>query len=90
MLVWSSLRSRLFKNKPLINCPFLSSKLDSPIIKILQRYVFTLSEFLSNVFDERNGQEMQCLTDQRFIPKEITSQEIHTLDVYLWFHAQLI
>ena len=39
------LRSNFFKNESLISCPFLSSKLDSPVIKTF----FTLSECLSNV-----------------------------------------
>ena len=30
------LRSYFFKNEPLISCPFLSSKLDSPVIKTLE------------------------------------------------------
>ena len=57
------LRRYFFKNEPLISCPFLSSKLDSPVIKTLERHFFTLSECLSNVlitgesnFDERNVQ----------------------------------
>ena len=57
------LRSNFFKNEPLISCPFLSSKLDSPVIKTLETLFFTLSECLSNVLitgesnlDERNGQ----------------------------------
>jgi hypothetical protein len=32
------LKSYFFKNKPLISCPFLSSKLDSPLIKTLERH----------------------------------------------------
>ena len=32
------LRSYFFKNEPLISCPFLSSKLDSPEIKTLERH----------------------------------------------------
>ena len=31
------LRSYVFKNEPLISCPILSSKLDSPVIKKLER-----------------------------------------------------
>ena len=52
-----------FWNEPLISCPFLSSKLDSPVIKTLERHFFTLSDCLSNVLitresnmDEKNGQ----------------------------------
>ena len=59
------LRSYFIKNEPLLSRPFLSSKLDSPIIKTLERHFFTLSECLSDVsitgesdFDERNGQDM--------------------------------
>ena len=55
------LRSYFFKNEPLISCPFLSSKLDSTVIKTLERHF--LSECLSNVLiigesnlGERNGQ----------------------------------
>ena len=32
------LRSYFFKNESLISCPFLSSKLDSPVIKTLERH----------------------------------------------------
>ena len=38
------LRGYVFKNEPLISCPFLSSKLDSPVIKTLEKHLFTLSE----------------------------------------------
>ena len=37
------LRSRFFKNEPLISCPFLSSKIDSPVIK-------TWNDFLKNPY----------------------------------------
>ena len=37
-LKYGFLRSYLFKNEPLISCPFLSSKLDSPVIKTLERH----------------------------------------------------
>ena len=57
------LRSYFFKNETLISFPFLSSKLDTPVIKTLEKHFFTLSECLSNVliteesnFDERNAQ----------------------------------
>ena len=58
-------------NEPLISCPFLSSKLDSPVIKTLERHYFYIDEnqFPVNIFlivdvlstgesnfDERNGQ----------------------------------
>ena len=59
------LRSSFFKNEPLISGAFISSKLDSPVIKTLERHFFTLSECLSSVlisgesnFDEKNGQKM--------------------------------
>ena len=48
---------------PLFSCPLLSSKLDSPVIKILERHSLKLKNPLSNVlikgesnFDERSGQ----------------------------------
>ena len=59
------LKKYFVKNEPLISRTFLSSKLDSPVIKTLERQFFKLREYLSNVliagesnFDERNGQEM--------------------------------
>ena len=59
------LRSYLFKNEPLISCSFLLSKLDSPVIKTLERHSLNVKKCLSNVlitgesnFDERNGQEI--------------------------------
>ena len=70
-------RSYFFKNEPLFSCPFLSSKLDSPIIKTLERHSLNLKKFLSNVLitGESNIDEMfkNCSTDQSFILKEITS-----------------
>ena len=57
------LRSYFFKNEPLVSGLFLSSKLDSPVIKTLERHFFTLNGCLSNGLiseesnlDERNGQ----------------------------------
>ena len=57
------LRSYFVKNEPLISCPLLSSKLDSPVIKTLERHSLKLKNPLSNVliteesnFDERSGQ----------------------------------
>ena len=48
---------------PLFSCPLLSSKLDSPVIKILERHSLELKNPLSNVLitgqsnlDERSGQ----------------------------------
>ena len=59
----------------MISCSFLSSKLDSPVMKILE------SECLSNVlitgesnFDEKNGQLINLII------KEIISLKIRTLD----------
>ena len=42
-------RSYFFKNEPLISCPFLSSKLDSPVIKTLERLSLNVKKCLSNV-----------------------------------------
>ena len=42
-------RSYLFKNEPLISYPFLSSKLDSPVIKTLERHSLNVKKCLSNV-----------------------------------------
>ena len=41
-IIWSMnfLWSYFFKNEPLISCPFLSSKLDSPVMKTLERHFF--------------------------------------------------
>ena len=54
-----------FFKKLNISQPFLSSKLDSPVIKTLERHFLNVKKYLSNVlitgesnFDERNGQEM--------------------------------
>ena len=61
--VWIFLRSYFFKNEFLIKCPFLSSKLDSSIIKTLERHSLRAKKSFSNVLitgesnlDERNGQ----------------------------------
>ena len=43
------LRSHFFKNEPLISCPLLSSKLDSPIIKTLDRHSLNEKNLLSNI-----------------------------------------
>ena len=40
ILKYGFLRSYFFKNEPLISCPFLSSKLDSPVIKTLEKLLF--------------------------------------------------
>ena len=74
------LKSYFFKNEPLISWAFLSSKLDSPVIKTLERPFFYI-ECLSNVLITKwsNFDERECSTDQRFILKEITSLKIHTL-----------
>ena len=59
--VWIFLKSYFFK----ISWAFLSSELDSPVIKTLERHSLNVKKCLSNVlitwesnFDERNGQEM--------------------------------
>ena len=55
------LRSYSFKDEPLIIWPFLSSKLDSPVIKTFKRHFFTPMFWLctgESNFDERIGQEM--------------------------------
>ena len=43
-------RSYFFKNEPLICCPFLSSKLDSPIIKTLHRHSLNVKKICSPMF----------------------------------------
>ena len=74
-----------FKNEFLIKCLFLSSKLDSSIIKTLERHSLRAKKSFSNVLitgesnldesrDERNGQLIK-----RFILKEIPSYKIHSL-----------
>ena len=47
------LRSYFFKNEPLITCPFLSSKLDSPGIKILERHSLNVKKVSLQSFDYR-------------------------------------
>jgi hypothetical protein len=71
------LRRYFFANEPLISCPFISSKLDSPVIKTLERHFFTLSECLSNILiteesdlDERNGQLIRDISLQKFLLKK--------------------
>ena len=44
------LRSHLFKNEPQISCPFLSSKLDSPVIKTLERHSLNVKKFKGGKF----------------------------------------
>ena len=39
LLKYGFLRSYFFKNEPLISCPFLSSKLDFPVMKTLERHI---------------------------------------------------
>ena len=57
------LRSYFFKNEPLISCPFLSPKLDFPVIKTLERQSLNVKKCPFDVlirgesnFDEINGQ----------------------------------
>ena len=63
------LRTYFFKNEPLISWTFLgtflSSKLDSPVIKTLEGHSLNLKKSFSDVlitgesnFDDRNVQEM--------------------------------
>ena len=63
---------------------FFSSKLDSPVIKTLERIRFfsnqNIGEGESN-FDEKMWKK--CLTDQRLIQKRNTSYKIGTLVVLL-------
>ena len=72
------LRSYIFKNEPLISCPFLSSKLDSPVIKTLERHSLNLKKCFSNVsitgesnFDERNVQRNVQLIIGSFLKKKL-------------------
>ena len=84
------LRRYFLKNEPLISCPFLSSKLDSPVIKTLERHFFTLCKCLFDVLitgesnlNERNGQ----LIRGSFLNfKEITTQRINNLETWNKFH----
>ena len=61
------LRSYFFKNEPLISWTFLSSKLDSPEIKTLERHSLNVKKCLSNIlitgesnFDEKSHCEENC------------------------------
>ena len=58
-----------------VSWTFLSSKLDSPVIKTLERHFFTLSGCLSNIliieesdFDERNGQMPNVSFVRKYVP----------------------
>ena len=51
--VWFFLRSYFFKNEPLISCPLLSSKLDSPAIKTLERHSLNVKKSAHQCFDFR-------------------------------------
>ena len=78
------LGSYFFKDEPLISCSFLSSKLDSHVIKTLERHSFNVKNCLSYVlingesnFDESNVKEMfNC-----FIRERNTSYKIGTLEL---------
>ena len=79
------LRSYFFKNEPLISWTFLSSKLDSPGIKILERHFFTLSECLSNVlipgesnFDEEKYIIISYNFDERNGQEMFNWSEVHS------------
>ena len=43
------------------SCPFLSSKLDSPVIKTLKRHFFTLSELPASIV---NKNFLECWTKE--------------------------
>ena len=67
---------RWLAKPPKISWPFFLSKLDSLVIKTLNRPFFTLSECLSNVlitgkshFDENNGQRNVQLIRGSFLKK---------------------
>ena len=55
------LRSYFFKDEPLISCLFLSSKLDSPVVKTLKRHFFTLSEQPASIV---NKNFLECWTKE--------------------------
>ena len=59
---------------------FFSSKLDSPVIKALERIRFSSNQNIGE--GESNFDEMlkKCSTDQRFIQKKNTTYKIGTLD----------
>ena len=60
------LRSYFFKNEPLLSSTFLSSKLDSPVIKALERQPLDVTKCLSNVLitGESNFEMVKkCSTD---------------------------
>ena len=54
-------RSYFITNETLGSCPFLSSKLDSPVIKTLKRYFFTLSELPASIV---NKNFLECWTKE--------------------------
>ena len=51
------LRSNFFKNEPLISWPFLSSKLDSPVIKTLERHFSYIERVSLHCFDYRSDRK---------------------------------
>ena len=57
------LRNYFFKNEPLISCPFLSSKLDSPVIKTLEKHFLYINVLITGEsnLDERNGNSIANL-----------------------------
>ena len=67
------LRCYFFKNEPLIICPFLSSKLDSPVIKTLERHFFYIEWVSLQYFDYRRlwFWWKKWATAQSFICKEV-------------------
>ena len=44
------LRNYFFKNEPLISCSFISSKLDSTVIKTLERHSLNVKKFKGGKF----------------------------------------
>ena len=77
ILKYGFFKKLFFLNEPLISCPFLSSKLDSPVIKILERHSLNVKKCLSNVLikgksnlDERNGQLIRGSSLKKQLPKE--------------------
>ena len=54
-------RSYFITNETLGSCPFLSPKLDSPVIKTLKRHFFTLSELPASIV---NKNFLECWTKE--------------------------
>ena len=54
-------RSYFITNEILGSCPFVSSKLESPVIKTLMRHFFTLSELPASIV---NKNFLECWTKE--------------------------